>query len=164
MSNTSQKPPVSRHLSFNEHGATRKDCLELGLCITQTPNWCSSALQRQTASAGALRNWHFDDTVLPRRVLTTSYRFGSSPTVPKISSPFAKIWQDVVESYSGKDLTYHTDKLPALAGLAKNFQCFGIQSYYTRLFAAGSSDHIITFCCAQQTGVHEIDCGSTACC
>ena len=117
--------PVSRHLSFNEHGATRKDCLELGLCITQTPNWCSSALQRQTASAEALRNWHFDDTVLPRRVLTTSCRFGSSPTVPKISSSFAKIWQGVVESYSGKDLTYHTDKLPALAGLAKNFSASG---------------------------------------
>jgi hypothetical protein len=44
-----------------------------------------------------------------------------------------QIWKDNVERYSVKDITYHADKLPALAGLAKFLQ-IGMGPYYAGIF------------------------------
>lgn len=38
------------------------------------------------------------------------------------SDDLANVWRDLVEEYSGRDLTKPSDKLPALAGLAEKFQ------------------------------------------
>ena len=89
---------------------------------------------------GALQNWQLDDTLMPRRAMTTSSAVRRYLHMPRSSIPLPQIWHDVVETYSAKDLTFHADKLPALAGLAKRFQHLGMKPYHAGIFEAGPSN------------------------
>ena len=88
---------------------------------------------------GALENWQLDDAIIPRRAMSASPESTHFLNMPQPSVPLPRIWQDVVESYSAKYLTFDADKLPALAGLAKRFQHYGMQAYHAGIFEAGSS-------------------------
>ncbi|KAK0704421.1 heterokaryon incompatibility protein-domain-containing protein, partial [Lasiosphaeris hirsuta] len=59
-------------------------------------------------------------------------------SAPRNAAEFVQVWNGIVKVYSGLDLTFHSDKLPALAGLAKQLSSRSKSSgYHPGRFLAG---------------------------
>jgi Heterokaryon incompatibility protein (HET) len=84
---------------------------------------------------GALFNWKNEDLLLPRQLLAgITNDPGSMSHISPSGEWLPTQWREIVTAYSSKDLTVHTDKIPAIAGLAKRFQRLGMGSYHAGIF------------------------------
>ena len=54
-----------------------------------------------------------------------------------------RLWMYIAEEYSKRDLTYETDKLAALNGLAKHFQINGLEGYIAGNWMASIRDMLL---------------------
>ena len=79
-----------------------------------------------------------EDYIYLQRNEGTSNGFDKSKRFPQLSeTPDIKEWLNIVEDYSGRDLTVYTDKLYAMEGLANYFKSSLQTSYFAGMWFKG---------------------------
>jgi len=102
----------------------------------QSGNQCECGLDQNKSEAETrMMSWKLKTTTTRLQSVTSRHGLGKLLGTDPSHSEFRRAWRLVLEGYSGLDMTFRKDTLPAIAGLARSFnKQLGDMRYFAGMF------------------------------